>query len=96
MSSNNTDQLRVLETLLTDVLELKEAGGPHARLAHAQGYADGYMRLLMDSKVATQRELLALVATVRSRFYGPSVAEVVLPSSAETLVRGDATIGRAA
>lgn len=78
MSSPDRDQFRVLDTLLTDVLQLKEAGGPHSRLAHAQGYADGYMRMLLDSKLATQAELLRRVSEVRSRFYGPAVAQVAV------------------
>ncbi len=86
MSSQTKDQLHVLETLLTDVLELKEAGGPHSRLAHAQGYADGYMRMLLDAKLASQPELLRLVAAVRSRFYGPSVAEVSSTNPSEERV----------
>lgn len=83
MSSQTKDQLHVLETLLTDVLELKEAGGAHSRLAHAQGYADGYMRMLLDAKLASQAELLRLVAAVRSRFYGPSFAEVSSSNASE-------------
>ncbi len=83
MSSQTKDQLHVLETLLTDVLELKEAGGPHSRLAHAQGYADGYMRMLLDTKLASQAELLRLVSAVRSRFYGPLTAEVSSAGASE-------------
>ena len=55
---------RVCE-LVRQVTEARFAGGPYAKLARAHGYADGYMRALMDAGLVDREELLAAVGTAR-------------------------------
>jgi hypothetical protein len=66
------DNLRVM---LRDVFRLRRDGAAYARLSRAHGYVDGYMRALMESNVATQKELLDLVAAERVRVDGPATGE---------------------
>lgn len=65
----NQDQLlNTLKTLLRDVLDTRFEGAAYAKLARAHGYADGYMRALLDSGLMTQRELLEFVGQERREF----------------------------
>jgi hypothetical protein len=57
-----------IRNLLRNVMRARFEGGAYAKLARANGYADGYMRALMDAGVVDQRELLALVGAERQRF----------------------------
>lgn len=52
-------------------VDLIDRGAAGPKLARAQGFVDGYMRALLDAKLATQRELLAVVAEERSNINGP-------------------------
>lgn len=63
--------VRTLRTLLRDSMTLRNEGVSYAKLAHAQGYADGYMRLMVDSGVVSSRELLEIVRDVRRGVDGP-------------------------
>ncbi len=65
-----------LRLMLREALHLRESGVAYAKLARAHGYIDGYMRVLMETDVATQAELLHLVSSVRAATQGPAVAEV--------------------
>ena len=67
-----------LQRMLRDVLAASSAGTRYARVARAHGYIDGYMRVLQDLDVATQAELVELVATQRERIGGPAVGELEL------------------
>jgi hypothetical protein len=67
--------LENLRVMLRDVFRLRRDGAAYARLSRAHGYVDGYMRALMESNVATQQELLDLVAAERTRLDGPATAE---------------------
>jgi hypothetical protein len=63
------DQLMdTLKTLLRDVLRARFDGAAYAKLARAHGYADGYMRALLDAGLVDQKELLDLVGDERRRF----------------------------
>jgi hypothetical protein len=75
MTASNYERFHVLEGLLTDVLKLKDKGAEQQRLGHAQGLADGYMRCLLESHLATQRELLEVVGRTRAAFYGSPTRE---------------------
>ena len=77
--------LRELEVLLRDMLEMRYRGGDHARLAHAQGLVDGYMRALLEGGLATQSELLAVVRNQRAAMDGPPV-RVLQPDGRGTMV----------
>lgn len=65
-----------LRTMLRDVFKLRREGAAYARLARAHGYVDGYMRVLLETGVATRNELLQLVASERVRADGPATAPV--------------------
>jgi hypothetical protein len=55
------------------VLVAKSKGVSYQRLARAHGYVDGYMKALLDAGMATQQELLTLVAAERAKVDGPAV-----------------------
>lgn len=80
LSAQKTQLLATLRGLLRDVIRLRREGVAYPKLAAAQGYADGFMRALIDGGVCTQQELLTLVAEVRRGIDGPAVAAVVLES----------------
>ncbi|HEV8247448.1 MAG TPA: hypothetical protein VGP93_16845 [Polyangiaceae bacterium] len=71
-----------LRALLREALLLRNQGAPYARIARAHGYADGYMRLLLDSGVMDSRALLSLVTEVRREVDGPATTVVELEPSA--------------
>ena len=68
--------LSELQTLLRDVFKLRESGHQAARFARAHGYVDGFMRALLETGVATNGELLAMVAKERERVSGPALGTV--------------------
>ena len=64
-----TDELKdTLRGMLRDMLQARFEGGRYADLARAHGYADGYMRALMDTGLVDHAELLQLVTRERRRF----------------------------
>ncbi|HJK94917.1 MAG TPA: hypothetical protein RMH85_14655 [Polyangiaceae bacterium LLY-WYZ-15_(1-7)] len=65
----NQDELfETLRALLRDVLKARFDGAAYAKLARAHGYADGYMRALLDAGLVDRNELLDLVGNERRRF----------------------------
>jgi hypothetical protein len=67
-----SELLRELRALLREAFSLQLEGGTYTKLARSQALADGYMRALLDGGMATQRELLALVAEERAAVRGPA------------------------
>lgn len=64
-----TDELKdTLRGMLRDMLQARFEGGRYSDLARAHGYADGYMRALMDTGLVDHAELLQLVTRERRRF----------------------------
>jgi hypothetical protein len=80
---SKAELLNNLRALLRDVFRLRREGGAYAKLARAHGYVDGYMRVLMESGTATQKELLALVAAERAAVDGPATAAVEATDGSE-------------
>ena len=80
--SSKSDMLAELRKLLHDVFTLRLEGSTYPRLARAQGYVDGYMRVLLEGGHATTEELLRLVAEERQSTSGPATREI-LHSEAE-------------
>lgn len=74
--SNEQQLLEDLRGMLREAFLLRERGVAYAKLARAHGYIDGYMRVLLETGVATQRELLALVAATRAETLGPGTREI--------------------
>lgn len=66
--------LDALRLILCDTIRLRREGVSYPRLARAHGYADGYMRALLEARIVTQHELLALVSEVRASAEGPATA----------------------
>ena len=62
------DLVNTLRTLLRETMKARFEGGAYGKLARAHGYADGYMRALMDAGLVDQRELLTIVGSERQRF----------------------------
>ncbi len=59
--------LDTVRGLIADVTRARFAGGPYAKLARAHGYADGYMRALLDAKLVERSELIIAVGSERER-----------------------------
>ena len=59
--------LGVLRSLLSDVFAAQGHGAPGNKLVRAFGYADGYMRALIEAGIVPRDELLELVAQERRR-----------------------------
>ena len=63
------DELKgTIRGLVRKTIETRFSGANYAALAQARGYADGYMRALLDAQLVDQKELLALVNAERRRF----------------------------
>ncbi|MEM9192655.1 MAG: hypothetical protein AAGF12_26010 [Myxococcota bacterium] len=62
------DMVSTLRGLLQSVLEARFSGVRYAKLARAHGYADGYMRALMDAGLLDKDEVLEVVCDERKRF----------------------------
>jgi hypothetical protein len=73
---SKADLLAQLRAALRAMLVADANGEAHPRLARSHGFVDGYMRVLLDGGLATQQELLALVADERAAMFGPSTAEL--------------------
>jgi hypothetical protein len=75
-TQSKTELLETLRGMVRDMLRLRSEGGAYAKLSRAHGYVDGYMRVLLESGLADQKTLLALVADERQKFEGPSTREL--------------------
>jgi hypothetical protein len=64
----NEQLLENLRDMLQDVLRARFEGTQYAKLARAHGYADGYMRALLDADLVDKSELLRLVGNERRRY----------------------------
>jgi len=64
--------LATLCGLLRTSFELRHEGASYEKQARAQGYADGFMRSLLDGGLVSQRELLEFVQGVRRGVDGPA------------------------
>ena len=74
--SSKAEMLETLRTLVREALRLRRSGSMYARLTHASGSVDGYMRALVDAEVATRAELLSLIAEERVAVDGPATSGV--------------------
>lgn len=74
--ASKSEMLQNLRMLLREAFMLRNRGAAYAKIARAQGYADGYMRGLVETQVVDQRELLRLVGEERCAIDGPAT-EVV-------------------
>lgn len=72
------DLVGELRGALREMLTLRNQGSTFPKLSRAQGYVDGYMTAILSAKLATQAELLAIVAEERASVNGPAT-DVVDP-----------------
>jgi hypothetical protein len=68
------EMLSAVEGMLKEAFLAKAEGASQPRLARAYGYADGYLKALLDAGLASQKELLELVGHVRAAISGPPTA----------------------
>jgi hypothetical protein len=66
------EMLTAVGGMLKEAFLAKAQGAAQPRLARAYGYADGYLKALLDAGLATQSELLDIVAEIRTEISGPS------------------------
>lgn len=59
--------LNVVRGLISDVTRVRFEGAAYGKLARAHGYADGYMRALLDAKIVERDELLRAIGEARVR-----------------------------
>lgn len=69
--------LENVRELMQDALRARFSGGAYNELGRAHGYADGYMRALMDAGLVDRQSLLELVGEERRRFVGDDRRELV-------------------
>jgi hypothetical protein len=83
--AKKTDMLSTLRRLLGDVFGAQYGGAHQDRLQRAFGYADGYMRAMLDSGLASKQELLDVVVEERrAALRGPDA----IPAVEEALALG--------
>jgi hypothetical protein len=75
-SQKKADLIAELQGLLHDVFVARIKGESHPRLSRAQGYVDGYMRVLLETQLADKKELLAIVAEERAGVDGPATRTI--------------------
>jgi hypothetical protein len=67
MTMTRATLLNRVKELVADVTRARFAGGAYAKLARAHGYADGYMRALLDAGLVTRTELIEACGSERGR-----------------------------
>src|SRR4051812_49229429 len=82
-NASKTEMLENLRGMLRDVLRLRTEGVAYAKLSRAHGYLDGYMRVLLETGLFSQKELLALISEERNQQDGPATGIVVEDARAE-------------
>jgi hypothetical protein len=75
-TQSNQELLDNLRGLVRDMLRLRSEGGAYAKLTRAQGFVDGYMRVLLEAGIADHKALLTLVSEERRDFDGPATSAV--------------------
>lgn len=61
-----SELLAHVRSLVADVTRARFEGGAYAKMMRAHGYADGYMRALLDAGLVDRAELLRTVGNGRS------------------------------
>ena len=73
---SKAEMIRELRRLLHDMFVAQAGGSSYVRLARDRGYVDGYMKALLESGQATNKELLEIVASERAMVAGPATREL--------------------
>lgn len=67
---NKSQLLAQVRALVADVTRARFDGGSYAKMMRAHGYADGYMRALLDAGLVDRNEMIRLVGSARSDVVG--------------------------
>ena len=62
---SNDEMIQRVQELVRQVTEARFEGALYAKLSRAHGYADGYMRALLDAGLVDRKTLLAAVGEAR-------------------------------
>jgi hypothetical protein len=62
---NKHELLNRVRALVADVTRARFEGSAHAKLMRAHGYADGYMRALLDAGLVHRNDLLEVIGPAR-------------------------------
>ena len=68
--------LGTLGDLLRSSFQMRREGGQVSKMAHAQGYADGYVRALVDAGLVSERDVLGYIQIVRRGVDGPATQKI--------------------
>ena len=82
-NASKTEMLENLRGMLRDVLRLRTEGVAYAKLSRAHGYLDGYMRVLLETGLFSQKELLMLISEERNHHDGPATGIVIEDARAD-------------
>jgi hypothetical protein len=63
---NKSQLLAQVRALVADVTRARFEGGAYAKMMRAHGYADGYMRALLDAGLVDRAEMLKVVGSART------------------------------
>jgi hypothetical protein len=77
--------LNELRGLLRDLFRMRHEGVAYAKLAHAQGLVDGYMRTLTDLGIVEDAALLQVIAEARRGVDGPATGPTLFERSVESV-----------
>jgi hypothetical protein len=94
-NASKTEMLENLRGMLRDVLRLRSEGVAYAKLSRAHGYLDGYMRVLLETGLFDQKELLALISEERNLHDGPAT-RIVSEDICSDAARSEAARARSA
>lgn len=83
-----------LETKLRALFALQERGGGQ-ELVHSRAWVDGYMSALVETGVATNDELLAMVRAERTHRFGPGSRRGGVEVAIEAPLAAEAPLERA-
>jgi hypothetical protein len=89
-TQSKAELLENLRGLVQDMLKARREGGAHAKLARANGYVDGYIRVLLETGIADHKALVALVADERRKFDGPATSALRVDAALEAAAALDA------
>jgi hypothetical protein len=64
---NKSQLLAQVRALVADVTRARFEGGAYAKMMRAHGYADGYMRALLDAGLVDRAEMLKVVGSRAQR-----------------------------
>jgi hypothetical protein len=71
----------ILRSLLRESMRLHTEGASGVRLGHADGYVDGFVRALVESGLADQASVLAIIKGVRREHCGAALGELETDSA---------------